>query len=74
MSDHLYCSECNEECGISIIKISDELYPGMVINLYLSDCCKEEIVDFLGRPFSTTPLRLAYSLQQSYLIDTNENS
>ena len=72
MSDHLYCSECDEECGIT--KISDEPYPEIVINLYLSDCCKEEIVDFLGRPFSTTPLRLAYSLQQSYLIDNNENS
>lgn len=62
----LYCSGCEEECK-PIIQ-TEEAYPGHYVNIFLSNCCHEEIVDWKSRLIPHNILRRKFDEIKSYEI------
>lgn len=61
-----FCTACGFSCRL--VRQTVEVYPGQYATTFVSDCCREEVVDLSGGRPKYGELRQQYEDQKSYEV------
>ena len=61
-----FCTNCGFACRL--VRQTIEQYPGQYATAFLSDCCREEVVNLDGKPPRYGELSMEYENQKSWEV------